>query len=118
MLSINTFNLKVFLVVGGRINGAWPSGRPSPSEILVEGASAWQKIQSLLSYGAMEPRTLSFNNQILIFGIMINSFPVQNNLLLNIKVDMMIKVATNILTKLNNLMQKQRLGKNMAICLR
>ena len=81
MLSIKTFNLKVFLVVGGRINGAWPSGRPSPSEILVEGASAWQKIQSLLSYGAMEPRTLSFNNQILIFGIMINSFPVHNNLL-------------------------------------
>lgn len=118
MLSIKTFNLKVFLVVGGRINGAWPSGRPSPSEILVEGASAWQKIQSLLSYGAMEPRTLSFNNQILIFGIMINSFPVHNNLLLNIKVDMMIKVATNILTKLNDLMQKQRLGKNMAICLR
>ena len=56
------------MVVGGRINGAWPTGTPSPTETLVEGASSWQKITSSLSYSAMEPRTISFNNQILIFG--------------------------------------------------
>ena len=60
------YNCKVFLVVGGW-SGSWPAGSPSTTEILVEGASAWQSIQSTI-YGSFEYRTISFNNQILLFG--------------------------------------------------